>query len=133
MSIQSIFWFRRDLRFIDNHGLFQALTKSKIVNPIFIFDENITKKLDANDHRLAFIKSQLNNLNKELTKFNSSLNIYFGSPVKIFEKIISENSIDAVFWNKDYEPYAIIRDKEIEKLLKSNNIKFFSFKRSSNL
>ena len=86
MSTQSIFWFRRDLRFIDNHGLFQALTQSKIVNPIFIFDENITKKLDTNDHRLAFIKSQLNNLNKELIKFNSSLNIYFGSPVKIFEK-----------------------------------------------
>ena len=128
MSTQSIFWFRRDLRFIDNHGLFQALTQSKIVNPIFIFDENITKKLYTNDHRLAFIKSQLNNLNKELTKFNSSLNIYYGTPVKIFEKIISENSIDTVFWNKDYEPYAIKRDKEIEKLLKSNNIRSFSFK-----
>ena len=128
MSTQSIFWFRRDLRFIDNHGLFQALTQSKIVNPIFIFDENITKKLDTNDHRLAFIKSQLKNLNKELTKFNSSINIYYGTPFKIFEKIISENSIDAVFWNKDYEPYAIKRDKELEKLLKSNNIKSFSFK-----
>ena len=128
MSTQSIFWFRRDLRFIDNHGLFQALTQSKIVNPIFIFDENITKKLETNDHRLAFIKSQLNNLNKELIKFNSSLNIYYGTPVKVFEKIISENSIDAVFWNKDYEPYAIKRDKEIEKLLKSNNIRSFSFK-----
>ena len=56
MITQSIFWFRRDLRFIDNHGLFKALTQSKIVNPIFIFDENITKKLDTNDHRLAFIK-----------------------------------------------------------------------------
>ena len=128
MIAQSIFWFRRDLRFIDNHGLFQALTQSKIVNPIFIFDENITKKLDTNDHRLAFIKSQLNNLDKELIKFNSSLIIYYGSPIKIFEKIINENSIDAVFWNKDYEPYAIKRDKEIEKLLKSNNIKSFNFK-----
>ena len=128
MITQSIFWFRRDLRLIDNHGLFQALTQSKIVNPIFIFDENITKKLDTNDHRLAFIKSQLNNLDKELIKFNSSLNIYYGSPIKIFEKIINENSIDAVFWNKDYEPYAIKRDKEIEKLLKSNNIKSFNFK-----
>ncbi len=128
MIAQSIFWFRRDLRFIDNHGLFQALTQSKIVNPIFIFDENITKKLDTNDHRLAFIKSQLNNLDKELIKFNSSLNVYYGSPIKIFEKIINENSIDAVFWNKDYEPYAIKRDKEIEKLLKSNNIKSFNFK-----
>ena len=43
---------------------------------IFIFDENITKKLDTNDHRLAFIKSQLNNLNKELIKFKGQLNSY---------------------------------------------------------
>ena len=36
MSSKSIFWFRRDLRLIDNHGLFQALTQNKAVFPIFI-------------------------------------------------------------------------------------------------
>ena len=37
----TIFWFRRDLRLDDNHGLFEALSKSKAVLPIFIFDKTI--------------------------------------------------------------------------------------------
>ena len=35
----SIFWFRRDLRLNDNHGLFEALNSSNHVLPIFIFDK----------------------------------------------------------------------------------------------
>ena len=34
----SIFWFRRDLRLYDNHGLYEALKQDKAVLPIFIFD-----------------------------------------------------------------------------------------------
>jgi deoxyribodipyrimidine photo-lyase len=37
----NIFWFRRDLRFFDNTGLFQALSSGKPVLPVFIFDKNI--------------------------------------------------------------------------------------------
>ncbi|HEY9117039.1 MAG TPA: deoxyribodipyrimidine photo-lyase, partial [Roseivirga sp.] len=36
----NIFWFRRDLRFIDNTGLYYALKEDKKVLPIFIFDKN---------------------------------------------------------------------------------------------
>jgi len=42
----SIFWFRRDLRLKDNHGLFQALESGKKVLPIFIFDEDILDLLE---------------------------------------------------------------------------------------
>ena len=38
----SIFWFRRDLRLKDNHGLYQALESGKKVLPFFIFDEEFT-------------------------------------------------------------------------------------------
>ena len=37
----SIFWFRRDLRLYDNHGLYEALKQDKAVLPIFIFDSSI--------------------------------------------------------------------------------------------
>ena len=42
----SIFWFRRDLRLKDNHGLYQALESGKKVLPIFIFDEDILDLLE---------------------------------------------------------------------------------------
>ena len=41
-----IFWFRRDLRLIDNHGLFEALQSGNKVLPIFIFDIDILNQLE---------------------------------------------------------------------------------------
>ena len=58
-----IFWFRRDLRLDDNHALFKALKSGYDVLPIFIFDSNITNKLNQNDHRLNYIKKVLVGLN----------------------------------------------------------------------
>ena len=54
-----IFWFRRDLRLNDNHGLYKALKYGNTVLPIFIYDTNITNKLEENDHRLKFISDAI--------------------------------------------------------------------------
>ena len=51
----SIFWFRRDLRLHDNHGLYEALKQKKAVLPIFIFDSSILESLPKNDARVEFI------------------------------------------------------------------------------
>jgi hypothetical protein len=56
----SIFWFRRDLRLDDNKGLFNALNENDDVLPIFIFDTDITNKLNKNDHRLNYINKVIN-------------------------------------------------------------------------
>ena len=45
----TVFWFRRDLRVEDNHGLFQALSGKNKVLPIFIFDKEILDKLEDKD------------------------------------------------------------------------------------
>ena len=123
----NLFWFRRDLRLKDNTA-FNAALKNKNVKPIFIFDDFILNKLEKNDSRLTFIHSLLLQINKDLNKYDSSVFCYYGSPLKIWQKIISHHDIDTVFWNKDYEPYAKKRDHEISKLLNSNNINVKTFK-----
>ena len=40
----SLFWFRRDLRLHDNHGLYEALKHNTDVLPIFIFDTSILEE-----------------------------------------------------------------------------------------
>ena len=50
-----IFWFRRDLRLDDNHGLYKALNESNSVIPIFIYDSDIVDKIKTDDHRLKHI------------------------------------------------------------------------------
>lgn len=124
----SIFWFRRDLRISDNIGLNKVLNSGKKVLPIFIFDPSILSELPKNDARVSFIHSSLRKMDETLKKHNSGVKIYFDSPKNAWKKIINEYSIDSVFTNKDYEPYARERDAEISKLLNENGVELKLFK-----
>lgn len=120
----NIFWFRRDLRFEDNAGLFHALSTNEEVLPIFIFDAVILGELPKDDARITFIHQQLDLLNRELGKHQRSLAIFHGKPEVIFEKLITENKISTVYTNHDYEPYARKRDKKLNELFKEKNVSF---------
>ncbi|MGM0409059.1 MAG: deoxyribodipyrimidine photo-lyase, partial [Bacteroidota bacterium] len=72
----NIFWFRRDLRLHDNHGLFHAL-KNKNVLPVFIFDKQILDTLDKNDARITFIHKELEQLKIQIEKYGSTLIVLY--------------------------------------------------------
>ena len=125
----SIFWFRRDLRLDDNEGLAQALKSASHVLPIFIFDKEILLQLPKNDARVTFIHQTLTRISERLKKdFNSSLGIYHGQPLEVFESISKDFNIEAVYTHHDYEPYAIKRDKRIQEFLEGKSITFHTFK-----
>lgn len=125
----SIFWFRRDLRLKDNHGLYQALESGKKVLPIFIFDEDILDLLENKlDKRVDFIVQALQTLNSFLKSKNKGIKIFKGKPLEIYKKLSQNYVIEAVYSNEDYEPYAIKRDQEIADFLASKNINFHQFK-----
>lgn len=125
----AIFWFRRDLRLDDNVGLYHALKGKLPVVPIFIFDTDILDNLPKNDARVTFIYGTLQHLRTELQKVHgSSIAIYAGRPLEIFEKLVTKYQINTVYTNHDYEPYALKRDDDVRELLKENNIAFKTFK-----
>ena len=73
----NIFWFRRDLRLNDNHGLFRSLVSGFPVLPVFVFDTAILEKLnDKTDARVSFIYKQVQKIKNELEKNGSSLKIF---------------------------------------------------------
>ena len=124
-----VHWFRRDLRLFDNAALFQALSGNEPVVPIFIFDTAILNQLeDKNDRRVAFIHQALEDMQQQLSKIGSSLEVYTGTPFDVFQQLINKYSISAVFTNHDYEPYAIERDTAIAHLLSSAGISFYTSK-----
>ena len=124
----TVFWFRRDLRLEDNHGLFEALYSSESVLPIFIFDKTILDELPKDDARVTFIHESLSEINAKLQKINKSLAVFYGKPEAIFKQICSENKIEAVYTNHDYEPYALKRDAELNTFFKDKSIDFKTFK-----
>jgi deoxyribodipyrimidine photo-lyase len=128
MENVNIFWFRRDLRIDDNHGLFQALNAGLPVVPVFIFDPEILLKFpNPNDARLTFIHRSLTDLDREFRKYNSSLQVYFSSPEVVFGRLSTKYSIHSVFTNTDYEPSSVVRDQKVAKILQDKGIEFRSF------
>lgn len=128
MSLRSIHWFRRDLRLHDNAALYHALQNSDEVLPIFIFDVNILNELPTRDRRVNFIYQQLTHLRKVLNELGSDLLICYGEPKAVVRKLVEEYSINSLYTNHDYEPYATMRDDAIRDLLASKNINFISYK-----
>ena len=124
----SLFWFRRDLRLEDNKALNAALNSGNIVLPLFIFDQEILNKLEVNDARVAFIHQCLESINRKLTALRSGLSVYTGRPSDVFQKLLVEFDLEAVYTNADYEPYALKRDSEIANLLGKHNIPLKTFK-----
>lgn len=124
----NIFWFRRDLRLVDNAGLYHALRADLPVKCIFIFDEHILDPLPKKDARVEFIHNRLATLKRTLQEYDSDLHVYHGDPVKIFTALAEDKGLQKVFANKDYEVYAKERDNHIRKLLGKAGKGFQSFK-----
>lgn len=125
----NIFWFRRDLRLEDNHGLFKALKSSREVIPLFIFDRLILQQLeDRQDARVQFIHQQLQKINEQLKPYQTSMMVIEGEPIEVFTQLISQHPIEKVFVNADYEPYGIQRDQKVAQLLQQSGVGFETFK-----
>ncbi len=131
----NIFWFRRDLRLHDNAGLFHALKDAHPVLPIFIFDTNILNELAGNpgetavaDRRVEFIHLALQDMQQQLVKIGSTMDVRYGNPLAVFNTLLQEYQVEKVFTNHDYEPYAKKRDESIASLLKGYGASFHTFK-----
>ncbi|MFV8374077.1 cryptochrome/photolyase family protein [Flavobacterium sp. LB1P71] len=124
----SFFWFRRDLRLEDNIGLFHALKSKFPVVPLFIFDDSILDSLPKNDARVGFIHDSLSKIDTQLQEIGSTLLVKKGKTIDVWQSLLEEFDVKEVFFNKDYEPYAIKRDTIICEMLEANNTISFSFK-----
>lgn len=128
-AVVTIFWFRRDLRLEDNRGLRAALEHGRPVVPLFIFDRNILDPLDdRGDRRVAIIHRWLTDLAEALSKHGSSIVVEYGTPIEVFSRLLERFTIEAVYANHDYEPYAIERDRAIATYLQSHGIQFYTYK-----
>lgn len=123
-----VVWFRRDLRFEDNTALAQAYKTNFPILPVFIFDKNILSELPEKDPRVSFIYNKLSELNETLSVFESSFLVKYGDPLQIWLELLSTYDIVQVFFNKDYEPYALQRDTAVKKILDEREVRVATYK-----
>lgn len=121
-----LFIFRRDLRTFDNTGFIEACSRCEKVYVCFIFTpEQITNENKfRSSSAIRFMIESLESLNHDL---GNKLMFFYGNNKSVVKTLISELKIDAVFFNRDYSPYAVKRDKEIEELCNTEDISCETF------
>jgi deoxyribodipyrimidine photo-lyase len=124
----AIFWYRRDLRLNDNAGLYHALKSGYKVLPLFVFDKNILDRLEKTDARVSFIHNTIAEMHHNFAALGTHFLVEYGEPIEIWQKIMIQYDIAAVFTNHDYEKYALTRDAEVKNLLSTKNIAFHTYK-----
>ncbi|MFN5911457.1 MAG: cryptochrome/photolyase family protein [Bacteroidota bacterium] len=122
--MNAIFWHRRDLRISDNACLHKALGSGYSVHPVFIFDSNILSLLKEDDQRVLFIYQEITRLKTAYNSLGTDLIVRFGDPKALIPELVNELAAQEVFANRDYEPYALERDKFIFEKLKTQGKSF---------
>jgi len=121
-----LFIFRRDLRTFDNHGFIEACSQCHTLYVCFIFTpEQITA---SNPYRsqnaIQFMIESLESLNQDL---GNKLMFFYGENTSVLKSLIPVLKVDAVFFNRDYSPYAVKRDEEIDELCEKMGVECTHF------
>lgn len=121
----NIFIFRRDLRIFDNTGISKLLKTSSTKKTLFIFIFN-PKQIDPNQNEyysvtcVQYMIDGLLNLKKTL---NDKLYFFHAdSDEDILNRLLNIYDIDTIGYNKDYTPFAIKRDNNLNTWCKTHGI-----------
>jgi deoxyribodipyrimidine photo-lyase len=127
MSRPIIVWFRRDLRVDDNQALHFATRTNAPVVPLFIFDTKLINTLPSDGAAFDFQAESLLSLAEELKSIGGTLVTRSGRPTDVHASLIAEVHPLALYYNRDYEPFARDRDHHVEKLYHAAGIEVKSF------
>lgn len=125
MSIPPIIvWFRQDLRLQDNPALTAAHESGAPILPVYILDDINAGAWKMGGASRIWLHHSLHALNKSL---NGHLYVAAGDAAQIIPALAKKMGAGAAHWNRCYEPWRIVRDKNIKTILEDSGITAESF------
>lgn len=119
-------WFRRDLRVTDHTALAHALSEDAEIVPVFVLNDDI---LAASGTPLTcFFMESLKALRGNLAHLGAGLVVRRGDFTSELLKLADEIQADALFFNRDYEPEAVVRDQAVAEAFLHSGRHVESFK-----
>lgn len=123
-----LIWLRRDLRLEDHPALVAACSVGRPVIPVFIHDVLTEDLAAAPKFRLGL---GLEYLAQTLEQQGSRLILRRGMrALDVLQQLIEQTGASAVYWTRQYEPDAIMRDTDVKSALKAQGIDAQSFQGS---
>lgn len=111
-----IHWFRRDLRLTDNTALHHAANAAEQVISVYILSDWKEEHGWTGPNRQHFLCGSLESLAKNLEALDSRLILRCGRADQELEKLITETQAEAVYFNRDYDPYGRAMEKKLQAM-----------------
>jgi deoxyribodipyrimidine photo-lyase len=118
----AVVWFRRDLRLADNPALQAALDAGHVPIPVYIHAPGEESPWQPGAASRSWLHRSLTSLSVDLGKLGSRLIVRSGSSLRELRQIIEQFEVEAVYWNRLYEPAAIERDKRVKEALRADGV-----------
>jgi deoxyribodipyrimidine photo-lyase len=121
--VRILFWFRKDLRLDDNTGLSEAiLDAGGDVVPFYTSEPALLGRADMAATRVRFVLDALANLALQIERTGSHLALDHGDATRTVPAAARATRADAVYWNDEYEPTLLARDRAVENALRASGI-----------
>ena len=126
--MRGVVWLRRDLRLQDQPALTAACADCGDVIPLFIFDDPLLRSRQFGSPCVTFMRSCLDEFAGALVARGLTLQWRRGNQIEEVIRFVEDVRADAVYWNRDYEPAAIERDRKIQQTLMTRGVAVRTFK-----
>ena len=126
--MRGIVWLRRDLRLQDQPALTAACADCDDVIPLFVFDDPLLRARQFGSPCVTFMISCLDELAGALAARGLALQWRRGDQIDEVLRFVTDVKADAVYWNRDYEPAAIQRDRKVQQALMTRGVVVHTFK-----
>ena len=121
----ALVWFRRDLRDADHAALHAALAAHARVHCVFVFDTEILDGIrPRSNRRVTFLWECVRALRDSLEARGGGLHLPHGRATEVIPALASRLGVAAVYANRDYEPAALARDRQVAEALARHGIDF---------
>ena len=115
--MKGLVWFRRDLRLHDNPALSAACKECQEIVPLFVFDEPMLHSQMFGSACVGFMLGCLEELRRSLAEQGLMLAWRIGEPIETVIQMATDVEVDTVYWNRDYEPASLERDRTVQQRL----------------
>ena len=123
-----ICWIRRELRLADNTPLYNACRRADTVIPLYILDPALLHSARLAGPRIGWLFDGLRQFDQDLQRLGSRLILREGSPATVLSALVQESGAEAVYFARDYSPYAATRDHSVETALRALGVRVELFK-----
>jgi len=123
--MNTVLWFKRDLRLHDHAALTQAMANGDSVLPVYIFDHDWWCAEDASWRQLGFVLESLADLDRALRKIGSRLYLLAGEPLQCLQALHQEFPFQALYSHQETgNAISFARDTRIQHWCNSQQIQW---------